>query len=148
MLHKGPFVIAVHPAVPAKSVKEFIELVRAKPRAINFGSSGVGGATHLATEFFRQLTKTDMIHVPYKGDGPAMADLIGGQIQVIFSSVPALVAHLKSGRVRGLAVTTEQRFPELPDLPGVRDGAGLRAHIVERHVGAGRHAEGHHPAPE
>ena len=102
-------------------------------------SSGVGGATHLATEFFRQLTKTDMIHVPYKGDGPAMADLIGGQVQVIFSSVPALIAHLKSGRVRGLAVTTEQRFPELPDLPSVvGHGAGLRAHVVERHVGAAR----------
>ena len=121
MLHKGPFVLAVHPSVGATNVKEFIDLVRAKPRALNFGSSGVGGATHLATELFRQMTKTDMIHIPYKGDGPAMADLIGGQIQCIFSSVPALISHLKSGRVRGLAVTTEQRFPELPELPPVAD---------------------------
>jgi tripartite-type tricarboxylate transporter receptor subunit TctC len=120
-LHQGPFVIAVNPAVPAKSVNDLIELARAKPRALNFGSSGVGGATHLATEFFRQLTKTDMTHVPYKGDAPAIADLLGGQVQVIFSSVPALIAHLKSGRVRGLAVTTVQRFPELPDLPSASD---------------------------
>ena len=121
ILHKGPFVLAVHPAVPATSVKDLVELVRAKPRTLNYGSSGVGGATHLATEFFRQLTKTDMTHVPYKGDAPATADLLGGQIQLIFSSVPALIAHLKSGRIRGLGVTTEKRFSELPDLPSVSE---------------------------
>jgi tripartite-type tricarboxylate transporter receptor subunit TctC len=121
MLHKGPFVLGVHPSVQAASVKDFIELVRSKPRALNYASSGVGGATHLATEFFRQLAKLDVVHVPYKGDGPAMADLIGGQVQFIMSSVPALVAHLKSGKVRGLGVTTERRFPELPDLPPIAE---------------------------
>src|SRR6185295_3216909 len=120
-LHQGPFVFAVNPSVPAKSVKEFIELARAKPKVLVYGSSGIGGATHLATELFTQMTKTQMLHVPYKGDAPAVTDLIGGQIQLIFSSVPALVAHLKSGKVRGLAVTTLARYPGLPDLPTVAE---------------------------
>jgi tripartite-type tricarboxylate transporter receptor subunit TctC len=121
LLHKGPFMLAVHPAVPAANVKELVDLARAKPRALNYGSSGVGGATHLATEFFRQLTKTDMTHVPYKGDAPAAADLIGGQIQLLFASVPGLIAHFKAGKIRGLAVTTEKRYSELPDLPSVSE---------------------------
>ena len=121
LLHKGPFVLAVNNSVAATNVKEFIELARAKPRALTYGSSGIGGATHLATELFLQMTKTEMVHVPYKGDAPAVADLLGGQIQLIFSSVPALIQHLKSGRVRGIAVTTEQRFPELPDLPAIAE---------------------------
>jgi len=121
VLHKGPFVLAVNNSVAATNVKDFIELARAKPRALTYGSSGIGGATHLATELFLQMTKTEMIHVPYKGDAPAVADLLGGQIQLIFSSVPALIQHLKSGRLRGLAVTTEQRFTELPDLPAVAE---------------------------
>ena len=121
MLHKGPFVLAVNPSVSATNVKDFIELARAKPRALVYGSSGIGGATHLATELFLQMTRTSMVHVPYKGDAPAVADLLGGQIHLIFSSVPALIAHLKSGRIRGIAVTTEKRFPELPDLPAVAE---------------------------
>ena len=121
VLHKGPFVFAVNPSVPATNVKEFIALARSKPRGLTYGSSGVGGATHLATELFQQLSKTSMVHVPYKGDAPAVADLLGGQIQLIFSSVPALIAQLKAGKLRGLAVTSEQRFPELPDLPAVAE---------------------------
>jgi len=121
MLHKGPFVFAVNTAVPAKNVTEFIALARAKPRSLNYGSSGIGGATHLATELFLQMTKTEIVHIPYKGDAPAIAELLGGQVQLIFSSVPALIQHLKSGRVRGLAVTTEQRYPELPDLPAIAE---------------------------
>lgn len=121
MLHKGPFLLALHPSVPAANLKEFIELARAKPRTLNYGSSGIGGATHLATEFFRQLTKTDMLHVPYKGDAPALADLLGGQIHFIFSSVPALMPHVKSGRVRALGVTSEQRSRELPELPSISE---------------------------
>jgi tripartite-type tricarboxylate transporter receptor subunit TctC len=120
-LHQGPFLLAVNSAVPATSVKEFIELARSKPGTLNYGSSGIGGATHLATELFSQMTKTRMVHVPYKGDAPAVADLLGGQIQLIFSSVPALISHLKGGRVRALAVTTAKRFRELPDIPAVAE---------------------------
>jgi tripartite-type tricarboxylate transporter receptor subunit TctC len=121
MLHKGPFALAVNSSITAANVKDFIELARSKPRALTYGSSGIGGATHLATELFLQMTKTSMVHVPYKGDAPAIADLLGGQIQLIFCSVPALIPHLKGGRLRGLAVTTEQRFAELPDLPAIAE---------------------------
>ena len=120
-LHQGPFLLAVNNAVPAKSVKEFIELLRSKPGGFTYGSSGIGGATHLATELFSQMTGTKMVHVPYKGDAPAVVDLLAGQIQFIFSSVPALITHLKAGRVRALAVTTEKRFRELPDIPAVAE---------------------------
>ena len=120
-LHQGPFLLAVNNSVPAKSVKEFIEILRAKPGALIYGSSGIGGATHLATELFSQMTNTRMVHVPYKGDAPAVVDLLGGQIQFIFSSVPALITHVKAGRVRALAVSTEKRFRELPDLPAIAE---------------------------
>ncbi|MEQ1776144.1 MAG: tripartite tricarboxylate transporter substrate binding protein [Burkholderiales bacterium] len=121
LLHSGPFLLAVNNGVTATSVKDFIELVRAKPAAFNFGSSGIGGATHLATELFKQMTGTQSTHVPYKGDAPAISDLIGGQVQFILSSVPALIQHVKGGKVRALAVTTAQRWPELSDLPAVAE---------------------------
>ena len=121
LLHSGPFLLAVNNGVAANSVKEFIDLVRAKPAAFNFGSSGIGGASHLATELFKQMTNTQSTHVPYKGDAPAISDLIGGQVQYILSSVPALIQHVKGGKVRALAVTTAQRWPELSDLPAVAE---------------------------
>ncbi len=121
LLHSGPFLLAVNNGVGATSVKGFIELVRAKPSGFNFGSSGIGGATHLATELFKQMTNTQATHVPYKGDAPAISDLIGGQVQFILSSVPALIQHVNGGRVRALAVTTAQRWPELSDLPAVAE---------------------------
>jgi len=120
-LHHGPFLVAVHSSVSATNIKELIALARAKPRNLNYGSSGIGGASHLATELFLQMTGTSMNHIPYKGDAPAISDLLGGQIQLIFSSVPALLPHLKGGRVRALAVSTEKRFRELPDLPAVHE---------------------------
>ena len=121
LLHSGPFLLALNNSVAANSVKEFIDLARAKPGLLNFGSSGIGGATHLATELFKQMTNTNSVHVPYKGDAPAIADLLGGQVQFIMSSVPALIQHVKGGKVRALAVTTPQRWPELADLPAVAE---------------------------
>lgn len=121
LLHSGPFMLAINNGVAATNVKEFIDVLRAKPNALNYGSSGIGGATHLATELFNQMTNTRAVHVPYKGDAPAIADLLGGQVQFIFSSVPALIQHVKGGKVRALAVTTEKRWPELPDLPAVAE---------------------------
>ncbi|HTE16659.1 MAG TPA: tripartite tricarboxylate transporter substrate binding protein [Burkholderiales bacterium] len=120
-LHSGPFLLALNNSVAASSTKEFIELLRAKPGAYNFGSSGIGGATHLATELFKQMTNTNATHVPYKGDAPAVADLIGGQVQFILSSVPALIQHVKGGKAKALAVTTPKRWPELPELPAVAE---------------------------
>jgi tripartite-type tricarboxylate transporter receptor subunit TctC len=120
-LHQGPFLLTVNNSVQARTVKEFIDMLRAKPGGYIYGSSGIGGATHLATELFSQMTKTKMVHVPYKGDAPAVADLLGGQIQFIFSSVPGVITHVRAGRVRALAVTTEKRFRELPDLPAIAE---------------------------
>lgn len=119
VLTTGPLVLGVHPAVKAANLKEFIELARAKPGALSFGSSGTGGVPHLATELFRQMTKTDMVHVPYKGDTPALADLLGGHIQFFMSSPLAMGPQIKAGKLRGLAVTTAQRSPVMPDLPAI-----------------------------
>jgi len=121
LLHSGPFLLALNNSVSAASVKDFIETLRAKPSGFNYGSSGIGGASHLATELFKQMTGRPSTHVPYKGDAPAISDLIGGQVQFILSSVPALIQHVKGGRVRALAVTTAQRWPDLPELPAVAE---------------------------
>lgn len=119
MIAAGPSILVAHPSVKATNLKEFIELARAKPGLLNFGSSGTGSTPHLAVELFRQMTKTDMVHVPYKGAGPAVADVIGGQIQFMIASGPALIPHVKSGRLRAFAVTTEQRSRVMPDLPAI-----------------------------
>jgi tripartite-type tricarboxylate transporter receptor subunit TctC len=115
------FVLAVHPGVPAKTVKELIGLDKAKPGSLNYGSTGTGGITHLATELFNQMAGTKLVHVPYKGTGPALTDLLGGQIQIVFGSMPALVPQAKSGRVRGVAVTTAKRTNALPDVPTIAE---------------------------
>ena len=121
LITQGPFVVSVHPSVKATNVKELIALARAKPGSLSFGSSGTGGVPHLATEHFRQMTNTNMVHVPYKGDAPAIIDLLGGQIQIYFGGPLVLSQHMSAGRVRGLAVTSEQRSPILPDLPAVNE---------------------------
>jgi tripartite-type tricarboxylate transporter receptor subunit TctC len=122
LLTAGPLVLGVNLSVKAMDLKEFIALARAKPGALTYGSSGTGGVPHLATELFRQMTKTEMIHVPYKGDTPALADLLGGHIQFFLSSPLAMVPQIKSGKIRGIAVTTAQRSPVLPDLPAIGEG--------------------------
>ncbi|HEV2008077.1 MAG TPA: tripartite tricarboxylate transporter substrate-binding protein, partial [Burkholderiales bacterium] len=96
-------------------------LARAKPGALSFGSSGTGGVPHLATELFRQMTKTNMIHVPYKGDAPAIIDLLGGQIQLYLGGPLVLSQHINAGRLRGLAVSTETRSPVMPELPAISE---------------------------
>jgi tripartite-type tricarboxylate transporter receptor subunit TctC len=121
LLAAGALIVALHPSVKATNLKEFIELVRAKPGALNYGSTGTGGFTHLATELFVQLTRTEMQHVPYKGTGPAMADLLGGQIQLMFASSPASLPQIKAGKLRGIAVTSEKRVPAAPDLPAIAE---------------------------
>jgi len=115
-------ILVVHPSVAAKNVKELIAL--AKSKSLNGGSSGVGGAGHLALELFNLQAGTTIVHVPYKGGGPAMADLLGGNIQLIFATAASAVPHIKSGRIRALAVTTAKRSGLVPDLPTVAE-AGL-----------------------
>ncbi len=114
-----PFILAVHPSVKAGSLKEFIELARAQPGVLNFGSPGTGSTPHLAGELFQQMTRTKWVHVAYKGDSPAVIDLLGGQIQVMVATELVLGVHIKAGKLRPLAVTTAQRSPSLPDLPAI-----------------------------
>ena len=121
MITTGPLILTVHPSVQATNLKEFIALVRAKPGTLNFGSSGSGSFSHLAAELFRQMSRTDMVHVPYKSAGPALVDLLGGHIQIFFGSGPSTGAHIRASRLRGLAVTTGQRSPALPDLPAISE---------------------------
>jgi len=119
MIAAGPSILVAHPSMKATNLKEFIELARARPGLLNFGSSGIGSTPHLAVELLRQLTKTEMVHVPYKGAGPAVADVIGGQIQFMIASGPALIPHVRAGRLRAFGVTTEQRSTVMPDVPAI-----------------------------
>ena len=115
-------VLSLHPSVPAGSVKELIALAKTKP--LNFGSSGVGGTGHLAGELFNTMAGVKMTHVPYKGGGPAMIDLVGGQVQLVFATAASAVPQIKGGRIKGIAVTTAKRSALMPNLPTISE-AGL-----------------------
>lgn len=115
----GPFVMVVNPSVPARNVTEFITYAKANAGKVSMASSGVGTAVHLSGELFKVMTGVDMVHVPYRGGGPAITDLISGQVQVLFSDVPSALTHIRAGRLRALAVTTASRSAFLPDVPSV-----------------------------
>jgi tripartite-type tricarboxylate transporter receptor subunit TctC len=117
LIARVPQILIVTHALPAKSVGELIALARAKPGQLNFGSSGIGSSPHLAMELFMQLTGVTLNHVPYKGTAPALADVIAGHVQILFDAIAPSLPHVKSGRVRALAVVGDQRFPSLPDVP-------------------------------
>ena len=124
LLASAPFVLLAHPSVPAQSVKELIALARLRPGQLNFGSSGLGIATHLAGEMFKLMARVDIVHIPYKGAAPALTDLIGGQIELLFNNVISAMPHVRSGRLRALAVTSKTRSHALPQVPAVAE-AGL-----------------------
>ena len=113
--------VVVHPAGPAKSVKELIAYDKANPGKLNYGSGGTGSGTHLATELFNQMAGTKLTHVPYKGAGAGLSDLLGGQIQLIFGGLPVMIPHVKSNRLRGIAVTSAKRSNAVPDIPTVAE---------------------------
>ncbi len=121
MISAGPLILAVHPSVKAANLKEFIELARAKPGALTFGSAGAGSNLHLAAELFRQMTRTDMLHVPYKAGASAITNLLGGEIQFMFATTITAIPHIKTGKLRGIAVTSEQRWPAMPHLPAISE---------------------------
>jgi tripartite-type tricarboxylate transporter receptor subunit TctC len=130
MIGESCFILSVHPAVQAKSVKELIAFAKANPAKLNYASTGTGGITHMATVLFELMAGISMTHVPYKGTGPALNDLIGGQIQLLFASMPATLPHTRTGRIRALAVTTAKRTVALPDLPTVAETeAGYEAPV-------------------
>jgi tripartite-type tricarboxylate transporter receptor subunit TctC len=116
-----PNVLLVNPAVPASTVPEFIAYTKTNPGKVNMGSGGTGGPVHMADALFDIMTGLDMQHVPYRGEALALADLVGGQVQVVFGSVPASIQYVRAGKLRGLAVTTTTRAEALPDLPIVAD---------------------------
>ena len=120
----SPLVLAVNPVVPAKTVQELVALARKRPRELNYASSGVGASAHLAAELFKAQTGTQMVHVPYKGQPPAIIDLISGQVQVMFPNMPSVLSYVKSGKLRALAVSSEQRSTLFPQLPTIAE-AGL-----------------------
>src|SRR6478672_1545196 len=116
-----PMVVLVHPSVPAQTLSEFIAYAKANPGKVNMASAGSGSAPHMAGELFKMMTGVDMVHVPYRGQGPAMSDLLGGQVQILFAAAPGTVDYVKTGKLRALAVTTATRMPDLPDVPTVAD---------------------------
>ena len=116
-----PLVMEVNPSVPVKTVPEFIAYAKANPGKVNYASAGIGTPQHVSAEMFKMMTGVEMVHVPYRGAAPALTDLIGGQVQVMIDTTPASMQHIRSGRLRPLAVTTAARADVLPDLPTVGD---------------------------
>jgi tripartite-type tricarboxylate transporter receptor subunit TctC len=121
MLVQNPQILVANPSVAAKNVKELVALAKANPGKLNFASAGTGTATHLGLELFRLTTGTDVVHVPYKGGAPATTDLIAGQVQLLFVSIPSVLPHVKGGRLRALAVSTSKRSASAPDVPTVAE---------------------------
>ncbi len=116
-----PELLAVHPALPVRSVKELVALAKARPNQLNFGSSGTGGTPHLAAELLKSAAKIEMVHVPYKGMGPATMDLIAGQLQLVFADLPVLLQQVKADKLRALAVGTPKRSANLPNVPTMNE---------------------------
>jgi tripartite-type tricarboxylate transporter receptor subunit TctC len=114
---RTPLVIEVHPSVPAKTLAELIAYARAHPGKLNFGSAGIGSPQHGSGEMFKMMTGVDIVHVPYRGTAPALVDLLAGQVQMMIDPLPASIGFVRSGQLRGLAVTSAERWPALPDVP-------------------------------
>ena len=129
-----PNVLAVHPSVNAKSVNELVALAKSKPGAMNYASSGNGSTQHLAGEMFKQLTGTSIVHVPYKGSGDAIKDLLAGTVNMNFDTMPPVLPHIQSGRLRGLAISTPKRLAQLPDVPTFEE-AGIKGFDVTNWYG-------------
>ena len=120
-------VLVVHPSVPAKSVNEVIALAKSQPGKWTYASSGNGTSIHMSGAMFTQLTGTDLLHIPYKGSGPAVTDLLGGQVNMMFDNIPSSLPHIRSGKLRAIATTGAKRDPALPDLPTIAE-AGVRGY--------------------
>ncbi len=117
----SPYLLVVHPAVQAKTLQELVALAKKQPGKLNYASAGVGSTTHLSMEMLKSVSSTYMLHIPYNGNGPAGTAVVGGQVEILFGSLPALLGHAKGGRVRSLAVGTLKRSPSLPDVPTVAE---------------------------
>jgi tripartite-type tricarboxylate transporter receptor subunit TctC len=118
---RGALVMVVHPSVPAQTVPEFIAYAKANPGKLSYGSGGVGGITHITPELFKMMTGVNMVHVPYRGVAPALTDLLGGQVQVLFTNPAQTIEYIRAGKLRALAITTATRSEALPDIPTVEE---------------------------
>jgi len=116
-----PSILTVHPRLPAKSVKELVALAKSKPGQLSYSSTGNGTSPHMLMEMFKWMTGIDMVHVPYKGQAPSVVDQISGQVQCAFNTAIGVIPHIKTGKLRALAVSTKERFPAMPDLPTVAE---------------------------
>ncbi len=134
LTHNAPRILIVHPSIPAKSVAELITYAKANPGKLSFASAGSGGTNHLSGELFKMMTGVDMVHVPYKGAGPAVADVLAGRVQLTFDSIPVWIPHIKSNKVRALGVTSLQRSATVPDLPTISE-SGLKGFDVSNWLG-------------
>ncbi len=123
LLATSAFMLAVHPAVTAKTARDLVALAKASPGKLNYASAGTGSSLHMTGELFKHATGTDMLHVPYKGTGPAITDLLGGRVQLIFSTMPPVLPHVKTGKLRALAVTSAKRAAAAPEVPTVAESA-------------------------
>ncbi len=121
MVASSPMILVTHPSVSANSIKELIALAKARPGAINFASSGNGSTAHLSSELFKSMAGVNIVHVPYKGAGPALTDLVGGQVQIMFTGISSTLPYVKSSRLKALGVSSEKRVAILPDVPAVNE---------------------------
>jgi tripartite-type tricarboxylate transporter receptor subunit TctC len=133
-LAAAPHVLVINPSLPAKTVQEFIALAKASPGKLNYGSGGNGTNTHLGGELFKSAAGISLVHIPYKGAGQVLQDLMGGQVQALVTSLPTALPHIKSGKLRALMVTSEKRSPLLPDVPSAKE-AGLPKVVMDFWVG-------------
>jgi len=129
LIADAPNILVLHPSVPATTLAELIALAKAKPNELNYASSGIGTSTHLCGELFKTMAGVELQHVPYKGGGPAVGDLLGGQVQLMFATLPTVLEHVRAGKLRALGVTTAQRFAGAPDIPTIAE-AGLPGYDV------------------
>jgi len=127
-----PQILVLHPSIPVKNVKDLVALAKARPGQMSYGSAGVGGTGHMAMELFRSQTRINVVHVPYKGNAPALIDVVGGQISMMFDTISTSIQYVKSGRLRALGVTSEQRSPVFPDLPTIAEAGvpGYEAPLI------------------
>ncbi len=131
---QGAPILATHPSVPAKNLKELIALAKTRPGQLNFASAGIGSSNHMAGELFKVMANIKIAHIPYKGNSPSITDTIAGNVEMIFSGVPALIPHMNSGRLRGIAIGSLERFSAVPDLPTF-DESGLKGYEASNWFG-------------
>jgi tripartite-type tricarboxylate transporter receptor subunit TctC len=134
LVAETPLLVVVHPSLPVKSIPQLIALAKSQPGKLSYASGGMGGSGHLATELFKTLTQVNMVHIPYKGTGAAIADLVGGHVPLCFCTLPSVFPQTKQGRLRAIAVTTARRTPAAPDIPTVAE-AGVRGYEMSQWYG-------------